>query len=220
VGFGDLVVRRLQLANNPPRHLRFDERRLMEEHIANASSTKTAHDFSDVSRFVKRRPSRAQQLLKLRGPSRVPVDDRMPVLERVELKQRRGLANVVHAGDVQFERGTRRTVPQPGIRDAVPVVVAPPWNLLYGDAVLSLEGTSAGRLRQVRLHGGLHVPGLRRHVDSRGPSVSNRFERYRFPAERFMARWPGPSTSRTSASNSGLNGVTTPFAAARLDRAD
>src|SRR5260370_29056929 len=35
-----------------------------------------------------------------------------------------------------------------------------------------------------------------------------------------MARWPRPSTSRTSASNSGLSGVTTPFAAARLDRAD
>src|SRR6266852_909903 len=35
-----------------------------------------------------------------------------------------------------------------------------------------------------------------------------------------MARWPGPSTSRTSTSNSGLNGVTTPFAAARRDRVD
>src|SRR5260370_15520451 len=35
-----------------------------------------------------------------------------------------------------------------------------------------------------------------------------------------MARGSRPSTSRTSTSNSGLNGVTTPFTAARLDRAD
>src|ERR1019366_2580513 len=86
-------------------------------------------------------------------------------------------------------------------------------------AVLSVEGAVAGRLRQVCVHGGLHVPILHRHVDQRRPSASHRFGPYRFAAERFMARWLGSPTSRTSASNSGLNGVTTPFAAARPDRA-
>src|SRR6266849_6092643 len=38
-------------------------------------------------------------------------------------------------------------------------------------------------------------------------------------ARRNASRWPRPPASRTSASNSGLNGVTTPFVAARLDRA-
>jgi hypothetical protein len=54
-------------------------------------------------------------------------------------------------------------------------------------AVLSVQGPDAGRLRQVRLHGGLAVQMFHGHVDSRCPSASHRCAPHRFSAERFMA---------------------------------
>jgi hypothetical protein len=51
-------------------------------------------------------------------------------------------------------------------------------------AVLSVQGPDAGRLRQVRLHGGLPVQMFH---DSRCPSASHRCAPHRFSAERFMA---------------------------------
>src|ERR1700712_3189068 len=54
----------------------------------------------------------------------------------------------------------------------------------------------------------------------RDPSVPRRIRWHRAAAQRPAARWPRPAASRTPASNSGLNGVTTPFAATRRDGVD
>jgi len=81
--------------------------------------------------------------------------------------------------------------------------------------VLSVEGANAGRLRQMRLHGGLHVQMFHGHDRKRVSSISHRLGQDRHPAQRFCARRPWSPASRTPASNSGLNGVTAPFATAR-----